>query len=796
MARGGRSKGGRWRWRLLRLVIFVPLGLVLAAGLWLLSSLPQTTGRLTLRGLADEVTIARDAAGVPHVTAADERDAAFALGFVHAQDRLFQMELMRRYGAGRLAELIGPAGLQADRTTRTLGLYRLAEQQYALLSPPLRAALDAYAAGVNAYIEQRHALPPEFYLLTARPEPWRPADSLVWGKFMALSLCGNYRSELLRARLLAPPVKLSPEQLDVLYPAYPSDAPVTLGDLASLYRTLPLERMLAALPEFVGPSLDSNNWVVDGGRSVSGKPLLANDPHLGFSTPGIWYLARVDTPALHLAGATSPGTPFMVIGRNQRIGWGFTNTESDVEDVFVEKLDPDDPTRYLTPLGSEAFEIRRETIRVRGEAPQELVVRTTRHGPIISDLGGGVPPAAPGHALALQATFLAPDDRSPESFWALNHATDWASFDAAFRDYVAPQQNVVYADVDGTIGFLAPGRVPIRGKGQGWVPAPGWTGDYDWTGYVPFDALPRGVEPMDGRFISANNKIVPDTYPYFLGRGWDIPNRVERIRALLDETPQQSPDASAAIQADTLSPMAGQLLPLMLEARPADERQEAAMERLRQWDGRMAMDAAEPLIFTAWLRELARGLLEDRLGRVFGDYWELKPFVVRDILTSHPEWCSDADPPVADNCPTRLTEALGRALDRLTQDYGADMANWRWGAAHVATFAHPVLSHVPMLGDLLAVAIPAGGGDDTVNRGGMFIRDPRHPFSDVHGASFRMVLDFADLDGSRFMVAPGQSGNPLSAHYADLLHRWRDFEWLRLGAEAGTQADTLTLVPR
>ncbi len=795
-----RAKRGRmrWYWRTLWTAVLVLLGIAAASALWLRTSLPQTAGRLALPGLTAEATITRDAAGVPHIRAANDHDAVFALGFVHAQDRLFQMELTRRLGAGRLSELLGPVTIGVDRTMRTLGFYRLAEQEYAGLSEPVRAALDAYAAGVNAFLAQRRALPPEFYLLRATPEEWRPADTLVWGKYMALLLAGNYRSELLRARMLA---RLTPEQLAILYPQYPGDGPVAIGDLAALFRTLPLDKIYAALPDIVGPTFASNNWVVDGHHSISGKPVLANDPHLGFATPGIWYLVRMDTPDLHLSGASAPGAPFVVIGHNDRIGWGYTTTQGDVEDVFIEKLDPNDPNRYVTPQGTAPFETRQEEILVRGDKPLTITIRTSRHGPVISDLGSDGPGVAPpGHVLALQATFLAPGDRTPEAIWNMVHAHDWNEFNTALKDWTAPEQNIVYADVDGTIAFTAPARVPIRGKGDGWLPAPGWTGEYDWTGFIPYDGLPRAVNPASGRFVSANNKIVSDKYPYFIGRDWDIPNRAQRITTLLDAVPQQSPDASAAIQADTLSLMAQQLLPILLGTTPPDARAAAALDRLRGWDGHMDADKVEPLIFTAWLRELDRGLFADRLGNTFPEYWDLRPNVVRDILTSHPEWCrdpaqpaSEAQPPPSD-CNAQLAPALGRALDMLEKTYGSDMTSWRWGRAHVATFAHPLFSHVPLLSDWLAVEIPAGGGQDTVNRGGMAIRSPDDPFRDVHGAGLRMILDFANLDDSRFMVVPGQSGNPLSKHYADLLRRWRDFDWLRIGPDPA--GDTLTLSPQ
>ena len=562
---------------------FAALLLVLAGGsyLYLLSSLPQTNGRLIVAGPNAAIRIERDADGIPAITAQNDDDAAFGLGFVHAQDRLFQMELQRRYAAGRLAEIFGPDAVPIDKQMRVLGLYRAAEAEIPYLSPEVNRAFRAYAAGVNAFLASRRgALPPEFLLLHFSPEPWHEADSLVWGKLMALQLDGNYRGELLRARMAR---TIPPDDMAFLYPQYPKDAPTTLAMMLPIYSRLALGRLYDALPPSVGPHYASNNWVVDGRHSASGKPLLANDPHLGFGAPGFWYLARLKTPDHEIAGTTAAGVPLVVIGHNDHIAWGFTTTTADVEDLFVEKVDPADPGRYLTPDGASPFETRPEKILVRGAAPVELTVRATRHGPVLSDV---LPPGAadPGYVLALSATFLVPRDRSAQALWEADRATDWPSFRAAWRNFVGPMQNIIFADGGGTIGFLAPGLVPIRAKGEGWMPAPGWTGEYDWQGFIPFDALPSAVNPASGHFVSANNKIVPDTYPYFLSRDWDLPNRAERIEALLAATPVQTPVSSAAIQADTFSLMAKQLVPLMTRITPTDAPSREAIRRLRHWD--------------------------------------------------------------------------------------------------------------------------------------------------------------------------------------------------------------------
>ena len=766
--------------------------LVLGGGLYLylLSSLPQADGSLVVRGPKAEIRIERDRAGVPLINAQDDEDAAFGLGFVHAQDRLFQMELQRRYGAGRLAEIFGQEAVTIDRQMRVLGLYRAAEAEIPFLSSTVKRGLEAYAAGVNALVATRRgALPPEFQLLRFAPELWRPADSLVWGKLMAVQLGGNYRGELLRARMAR---TVPAADLAFLYPEYPKDAPTALSEMLPIYRRLSLDTLYAALPPVVGPIYASNNWVVDGRHSASGKPLLANDPHLEFGAPGFWYLARLRTPQHEIAGGTAAGSPFILVGHNERIAWGLTTTTADVEDLFVERIDPADPGRYLTPEGSAAFVSRRETILVRGEAPVDITIRTTRHGPVLSDV---LPPSAadPGFVLALAATFTIPEDRGAEALWEINRATDWPSFREASRNFVGPIQNIVYADIDGTIGFIAPGLVPIRRSGEGWLPAPGWTGEYDWVGFVPFVKLPNAINPPSGHFISANNKIVPVGYPYFLSRDWDLPNRAERIEDLLAATPVQTPASSATIEADTLSQMSQRLVPLMTRISASDEASDEAIRRLRRWDFHMDRDKVEPLLFTAWLREFSREILFDRLGDAVAGYWDLRPRVMEAVLTEHEDWCDDPNQPGHQGCAVRLRGSLKTALGRLRQVYGANMAQWRWGRAHVAMFANPVFSRIRVLRDWLDISIPTSGGYDTLDRGPSTIRDDARPFAQRFGAGLRIITDLAAPNGSTMMITPGQSGNPLSGHFADLLQLWRDFTWLVPGRSKAVA--TLVLMP-
>jgi penicillin amidase len=770
--------------------IVLLLAIVVAAALlWLATTAPKPNTTLRLAGLTAPVSIDRDALGIPTITAANERDAAFAIGFLHAEERLFQMELMRRAGAGRLSEWFGAAALPVDKYMRMLGIYRAAEAQYRILSADNRAVIDAYTAGVNAWLRQRTvALPPEYYLIRERPEPWRAADSLVWGKLMALQLAGNFRDELLRARMLR---HISPAELGVLYPASPKDAPRFTGDRDALLHGIDLDAIYAALPAFVGPIYESNNWVVDGTHSVSGKPLLANDPHLALNGPGQWYLAHIKTPDMDLAGVTAPGVPYVVLGHNAHIAWGFTTTTGDVEDLFIEKIDPGNPKNYLTPTGSQPFATRVETIAVKGGATVNFTVRATRHGPVISDLGGKYAAAA-GTVLALEATWMLPDDRSPEALRGMNRARNWTEFRDALKRFTAPEQNMVYADSDGNIGFIAPAKIPIRGKGDGYMPAPGWSGEYDWTGFIPFDDLPQGFNPKSGRFVTANQKIVPDSYKYFISRDWDIPNRAERINGLLDTKAKFAPDDFAAIQADTFSPMARDLVPLMTAIAPTDARSRRAVALLKSWNFRMDRKWVAPLIFAAWLRELDRALFAKKLGDVFPDYWAPRPQVVHDILIQHRDWCLPENAKPGD-CAAVLAASLQDALDRLAEEYGNNPDGWIWGRAHAAVFANQFWSNVPFLGGLTRFHLPTDGGSDTINRGEMDYADTAAPFEDRAGPGLREIVDLAAPGLARFVIAPGQSGNPLSPHYGDLAQRWRDFAWLSFGP--AKPATTMTLRP-
>ncbi len=780
-------------WTLWGLAILAGLGgLALGGGyLWLRGSLPETQGSVRAAGLNAPAEILRDADGIVTIRAESEHDAALALGFAHAQDRLWQMDFTRRSAAGRIAEVVGARALSFDRFMRTLGLYRVAEANLAGLPDETRAVLDAYTAGVNAFLDSRDGpLPLEFQILRYEPEAWRPADSLVWGRLMALQLSGNWRDEILRTRLAK---RLTAEQISFLWPAYPKDAPTTLKDLAKAARGIPLERFADILPWDLAPKDASNAWVLDGTRTRSGAPILANDPHLALSAPGFWYLARIETPERTLSGATAPGLPFMIMGQNGHVAWGFTSTHSDTQDLFIERAVGGDPARYQTPDGPRAFTTRRETINVRDQAPDIWTVRETRHGPVISDaiakdLDDG---KKSGTVLALAWPALRADDRTGVAFHGMNRARHAGEFVTALQNFHSPQQNIVYADTRGRIGFAAPGRVPVREGGDGRQPVPGWSGEYDWSGVIPFQDLPLAKDPANGSFISANNKIAPDGYRYLLTADWPAPYRAQRIESLLngDARTGWTIERTMKAQLDVASPAARALLPLLLSTPTASERGAEALAILRAWDGRMTRDAAAPLILYAWAGTLTRRLMADELGPAFDKFSNPKFAILTSILRHAPVWCDDVASEPVEDCPGQAAAALETALTELDRRFNRPLKQLRWGEAHVARFAHPILDQVPLAGAFFGYGLETPGGTSTVNRGSTaYGAGPDRRFENIHGAGYRAIYDLGDPANSRFMIATGQSGNPLSPWYGNLARRWRDGQYLKLvGPKTGTE---------
>ena len=781
---------------------FVLLLLValVSGALWL--TLPRAHQAARIPGLSAPVDITFDQDGVPRIRAANDLDAAAALGFVHARDRMFEMELMRRNASGRLSEIAGPVTLPLDRLMRTLGLRQAAETSYAALPPQTRAVLQAYANGVNAWIALRGRFAAPEFLVLGRPDPWTPIDSLLWGETMGLWLSMNWRQELSRQALAG---KVPQPFIDELWPDQSGpgrpEAALTLPRQFA-DAVAGLEKVLPNFPgAFTLPSTASNEWAVDGRHTATGAPLLAGDPHLAFGFPSIWYLARIDTPDGTLAGATAPGIPGLVIGRNRHIAWTFTTTGADVQDVFVET--PVGADDYQTPEGPQPFTVRTEQIKVRGRPDDVLTVRSTRHGPVISDL----PKAKGGPVLAVAMANLAADNTAAEGLFALNQAQDVAQAGKAAAQITSPVQNLLVADAH-TIALYVTGRVPIRRAGDGAAPVPG-NGGYDWVGWASGEQLPHYVSPASGRLVNTNERIAPPDFPVFLGRDWFGDWRARRVRQLLDDNNHLTAADFARMQVDVVSTFARQVLPALLAA-PVPQQAPTALAAnalaanalaanaplaanalaakaqalLRNWDGAMTMDAPQPLIFNAWINQFYASLLLRNHGIPLADGGPISDFVAFVLSPAGAHWCNG-------DCNKPLAEALETAVTGLAARFGPDPAAWRWGTAHEAIFAHPVLRAIPLLRTLTTARIPTPGDDTTLDRGGPRFRD----FSSVHGASYRGVYDLADLDRSLFIVTPGQSGNPLSRFSRNFMTRWRDGATITLGPQPRTMTATLRLNP-
>jgi penicillin amidase len=789
----------RWAGRgLAGLILLLGLALAgLAGAVW--ATLPAREGQFALPGLSAPVAIAFDAHGIPRIAAQSEEDAWSALGWLHARDRLFQMELMRRGAQGRLAELVGAPALRADRFLRLLGLAQRAEADWPLLPAEVRAALEAYARGVNAWIAARGRLAAPEFLLLGAPEPWRPTDSLLWGKVMGLWLSGNFRTELERARLAE---ILSSERLETLWPedrspgrpdrpglaaappgeAAPGPAPALAG-LAGLLAALPRFPADAPLPESA-----SNAWAVDGSRSASGAPLLATDPHLGYTAPILWYLARIELPGGRvLAGATAPGVPGIVIGRNERLAWGFTTTHADTQDVFIERLAG--PDAYLTPDGPRPFTVREEVIRVRFGRPVTLRVRETRHGPVLSDLDAPEG-RADGTVLAVAMAHLAPGDTAAAGLLALNRAQSVEEARAAARLITSPPQCLTVAAADGGIALFFTGRIPLRRAGDGSRPVPGWDDSHAWTGFVPFEALPHLERPVSGMLAHANSRPAPPDHPVFLGRDWFGDWRLRRIGRMLEAEPRHDSAGFARMQGDTLSLFAQEVLPAFRAAPRPEGMAGRAYDLLAAWEGGMEADRPQPLIFHAALTRFARAILA--AAGVPEDAWRPSPEFLRRVLTDPDAgrlWCGP------EGCGPRLAAALTQAVAALAPHHGPDPAAWRWGAAHPARFEHPLLRFIPGLGALVRLSAATGGDGETVARAG-FQAERDGIFVNAHGAGFRGVFDLADPAAAMVVIATGQSGHPMSRHWGDLLPAWREGRLIRLGPLTTTPAGRITLAPQ
>jgi penicillin amidase len=635
--------------------------------------------------------------------------------------------------------------------------------------------LDAYSRGVNAWIRQRGRFASAEHLALGPPERWEPVDCLLWAKLMGLYLSGNMRTELARQALAG---KLPAERIAELWPDEGGGHPEAGLDVRFADAASDIVRAIPYFPQaFTLPATASNEWAVDGRHSTTGAPLLAGDPHLGYSMPAIWYLARIDVPDATLAGATAPGAPFLVIGRNAHIAWSFTTTGADVQDVFIETQV--DAGHYLTPTGPLPYIRREERIHVRGGDDVTLTVRETRHGPVISE-------DADDKVLAVSMANLAPGDTAAAGLLALNRARSVDEAGEAAGSISSPVQNLLVADGD-KIGIFVTGRVPIRKAGNGATPVPGADGEHDWIGYASGAKLPHVVAPASGHLVNANERIAPADFPVFLGRDGYGDWRAQRIRAMLQSAERFTAGDFAAMQMDVKSTYAEQLFLMLQAVQPPNPLATRALALLLDWDGSMRVDRPEPLIFNAWIERFQDAVLALH-GIVPGSASppeEFTAFLLSPAsATSALWWCGG-------ECQPLLSRTLGEAVAGLSDRFGDDPSTWRWGEAHLSRFANPVLAQIPVLGPLTTMEVPSGGDGSTVDRGAM----APGSFTSVHGAAFRGVYDLADLDQSLFVIAPGQSGNPASRHAWDFVSRWNSGQTITLGPEAHHIEASLTLSP-
>jgi penicillin amidase len=747
--------------------------------------LPQIAGHLRVPGLGGAAEIIRDRWGVPHILARSALDLLFAQGFVHAQDRLWQMDCQRRLVSGRLAEVLGAQALPVDRWMRILGFRRVAAIEAQRMPAEARAEMEAYAAGVNAWIEQGR-LPLEFSLLRYSPEPWTPVDSLAWAKMISWSLSINWESELLRARLIA---LLGAERAAELEPAYPARCPLVVPP-GTTYERIgeEAERLAAGSRSFTGPAVregvGSNNWAISGERSATGTPLLAGDMHLPLGIPAIWYenhlieLSAADD-ALDVTGISLPGAPGVVAGHNGHVAWSFTAAFADVQDIYLEHLRPDgagNPEYEYEGHWQPAQSID-ELIRVRGRGAVSERVIVTRHGPIIDALAGDLGEEG---GLALRWTAFEPETMFT-ALRRMNRAKTCVEFRDALRCWTSPAVNVVYADTRGQIAYQLVGRVPLRAQGDGRLPVPGWTGEYEWQGYIPFDELPWRQDPPEGYLVTANNRIVSEDYPYFISSEYATGNRAQRIVELIMARDRLDLDYMRAMQFDQVSPLARIVARALADLSPPDAEIAEVVAAMRQWDGRLAPESFETAICKNFTVQMARLMLRDKLGALAERYMGRgpAPVVAESSLYAQraQEWLEEQlgfadsiwyDLGGGERREEVMLRALRASLDDLREQLGD--GEWCWGQLHTLTFTHPLGTAEPFATIFNRGPYPMGGDGNTVWATGNRMDGPT-PGNAV-GPPFRFVADLGDLRHAWAILAPGQSGQPGSPFYDDQIEAW------------------------
>ncbi|WP_298847932.1 penicillin acylase family protein [uncultured Ruegeria sp.] len=798
----------RWLVRIasgLIILILVAMGLVyfLAS-----QSLPDYDQTLEVDGLTAPVEIVRDTANVPHILGQTDPDVFFGLGYAHAQDRLWQMTVMRRTAQGRLSEVFGPRTLHIDKLLRRFDLYGLAHRSVEVQDDYTRAALRAYSAGVNARLTEinEEALgrgAPEMFLFNAPVSPWQPGDSIAIIKLMALQLSGHLSDEVLRARTS---LMLSDAQrLADILPDVPGPGIAALPEYAALFPNLPRYAAGTEIPETPlspfpkrGLAGASNAWTAAPSRSASGGTLLANDPHLGFTAPGVWYLAHLGLEKGGVIGASIPGVPAIMTGRSDRLGWGLTSSYLDDQDVHIEQLNPDNPEEYLTPDGFKEFQTRPSIIEIKGKAPVTLTLRWTDNGPVLPGTDYKLETIMPpGHVASLSWTALSPQDTSMSASMALMNADNVQQAITVGEQFIAPSQNLSLVDKT-TNAMKLIGAMPrrdLQNQSRGRIPTPGWIEANRWQGRLPYADNPEFVAPVGGVLGNTNNKIIDRPFPDHVSYEWGDTQRVHRWERLMQSREVHTRDSFVEAQLDTVSFTARSLLPLIgadlwftgasaPEGTPERQRQ-IALSLLADWNGEMNEHLPEPLIYAAWLRALQIRLISDELGPLASDYKHVEPLFIERVyrnIDGAGIWCDVLQSAPVETCTEMAGLALDDALIWIAERYGSALESLRWGDAHQAAHDHPVLGTVPVLRFFVNIRQSTSGGDNTLLRGRTSGEGP-DPFQNVHGAGYRGVYDFADPNSSVFITATGQSGHFLSRYYDDQAQLWRRGEYIPMSLD-------------
>jgi penicillin amidase len=807
-----------FRWLLRLTAGTILLGILGAILVYFLAaqSLPDYDKEIALPGPTAPVEIVRDNANVPHIFGsfgASDEDVFFGLGYAHAQDRLWQMAVMRRTAQGRLSEVFGPRTVRTDSFLRRLDLYGAARSSVSAQSPETLRALQAYAAGVNARLQEinEDALgrgAPEMFLFNMPIAPWQPADSIAIMKLMAVQLSSNMQEEILRAQTS---IALDdPKRLEDILPDAPGSGTATLPEYTELFPGLPGFRGLeeqrraqtahAALMPLAPRGLGgaSNAWAAAPNRSAAGGTLLANDPHLKLTAPGTWYLARLELGTGGVIGGTIPGIPAVLTGRSQQLGWGLTSSYLDDQDLFIEKINPDNPQQYLTPNGYKDFTSRPSIVQIKGNAPLTLTLRWTENGPVLPgslfELSTITPP---GHVVSLGWTALSREDTSMTAALDLMRAENVAQAIAAGENFIAPSQNITLADHD-TIALKTVGVMPdrdLRNQSRGRLPNQGWRRENRWQGRLPYAANPEFIAPSGGILGNTNNKLLERPFPNHVSYSWGDTQRINRWRRLMQSREVHTRDSFIEAQLDTVSYSAQTLLPLIGadlwftgEAAPngTPERQrQIALSLLAEWNGEMNEHLPEPLIYASWVRALQKRLIEDDLGPLADAFDRVEPLFLERVfrnIDGAAAWCDVAQSAPTESCTDMARLALDDALVYISENYGSTLESLRWGDAHQATQDHEVLGEVPFLRYFVNIRQSTSGGDNTLQRGLTSGEEPA-PFNNVHGAGYRGVYDFADPDSSVFIIATGQSGHFLSRYYDDMAQYWRRGEYIPMSLD-------------